>query len=183
MTGAHLTGGRCDDPRQCTSECAEVDIRASRMASGRHRLTGIRSPVHGQRRPLGDDLGILGVLHVRKQGVSAQGRHPRTQVGDILGAEDEIHMRGRMDELIRLQQAQTHEMRPPLPAEVELLGDRGRLRPVGGIRHVIEFAEARMPGSGVVPGIAALCGDVLGAFEHENAPLWFEQSEHRAQGR
>lgn len=44
------------------------------------------------------------------------------------------------------------QIRPPLPAEVELASDRGGLGAVAGIGHVIEFAETGVAGAGIVQG-------------------------------
>src|SRR5699024_11794039 len=98
----------------------EVDVRAAGMAGGRHRLAGISSSLHSQRCPLSNGCGVLGVFHLGEQGVRSQGLHPRSQIRDMFGAEDEVHMSCRMDERVRIEQSFLHQMCPPLATEEEL---------------------------------------------------------------
>ena len=186
VPGEHLAAGLgrpCrDDGEEGAGERSEVDVRAA-LHPGRGDRADGPSALHRQWRPLSDPLRILGELHVGEERIGPQRAHPPTQIVDIVLAEDEIHVRRAMDERRRIDESRLGEMRPPLTAELELPGDRGRLRPVCGIGHVVEFAEPGMAGAGVVPRVAALGGELTGFLEHDDAPRGFEDGEHRPQGR
>ena len=76
---------------------------------------------------------------------------------------------------------------PELAGHLELLIDIDRLgdldSAVGLLRGVVQFAQRRVAGAGVIPGIAALsCGGVE-AFHQRDRPVRLNHAQQRTQGR
>ena len=78
------------------------------------------------------------------------------------------------------------ERRPELPALLELLVDRDRLggidRAVGRLGHVVQLAQRRVAGAGVVPRVRALQADVVESFVDDDLPVGLQLGEEGAQG-
>ena len=80
---------------------AVVDIGAGDDASCRERLL-VLAALHDQRRPFGDLLVILAVLHAVIAMVRGHRVEALAQEGDIVLAPHEAHVRARVDEGARV---------------------------------------------------------------------------------
>src|SRR5699024_4805784 len=91
-----------------------------------------------------------------------------------------------VDEGLRIRQdSVVDEVRPVLTGLMELLVDlRGLLQidvAVGVLRRVVELAQGRVTGAGVVPRIRALLGDIVELLVDTDVPIGLEFGQHGAE--
>ena len=104
------------------------------------------------------------------------------------GAVHKTHMRAGMDERPRVRDRPLgHEVGPQLPREVELDVDVERLRDVDAavapFRRVVELAQCRVPGAGIVPGVGTLLRRAVQRLENFEVERGLELlEEHRQRG-
>ncbi len=135
-----------------------------------------------------DDARVLAVLDAGEQRLVLQRLVALLEVGDILLAPHEGHVRGGVDERRRsVEHAGLDERRPQLAALLELLVDRDRLggvdRAVLALGHVVQLAERRVAGAGVVPGVRALQRDVAQSLEDGDLQVGLQLLQQRAERR
>ncbi len=152
-------GGGFEVVEHAAGERAEVDVGADVHARGGHRLAGVAA-LHHQRNPLGDLVGVFAVLHAGKQGRLPEGLVAFAEVVYVVFTPHKAHVRNAPDEAgRRANEVLPDEVGPELPRHLEGLGDFGRLRRIDrAVRHfgrIVEFAEGRVAGAGVVPGVGA----------------------------
>ena len=166
---------------------SEVDVGARGHPRRRERLA-LAALLHQQRRPLVDDARVLAVLDAGEQRLVLQRLVALLEVRDILLAAHEGHVRGGVDERRRsVEHAGLDERRPQLTALLELLVDRDRLggvdRAVLALGHVVQLAERRVAGAGVVPGVRALQRDVAQSLEDGDLQVGLQLLQQRAERR
>ncbi len=165
---------------------AEVDVGAQRHPGGGDLLVRVAA-FHQQRGPGLDLRRVFGVLHAVEQRIPDQRLLALVQVGDVVIAPHEAHVRGGVDEVGRLAEPAFLDLvRPELAGDLELLGDADRAlgldAAIGQFRGVVQFGEGRMPGACVVPAIGAFQGDAVEAFEHLDVPVWLQFLQESGQG-
>ncbi|MNV35955.1 hypothetical protein D3C71_1274160 [compost metagenome] len=171
---------------QLAGDDAEVDVGAQRHP-GRGDLLLRVAAFHQQRCPLLDLRRVLGVLHAVEQRVLHQRLLALVQVGDVVIAPDEAHVRGRVDEVAGLAQpAFLHLVRPELARDLERFGDADRAlgldAAIGQFRGVVQFGECRVAGAGVVPAIRAFTGDAVEALVDLDVPVRLQFLQVGGQG-
>src|SRR5262245_61478834 len=96
-------------------------------------------------------------------------------------------MWNRMDEGLRVRdRALLHQVGPELAREVELDVDLERLgnvdAAIAALGRVVELAQRRVPGAGIVPGIGALLGRAVERLDHFDVQGRLELLEKHRQG-
>ena len=101
-------------------------------------------------------------------------------------AEDQGHVRNRVDELGVRQNLFFNQGSPELAGHLELLvnvqgldGGYGAVR-TGGC--IVELAQCRVAGTGVVPGVGGLLGGLVEALQQDDVPGRLEFLEEYAEG-
>ena len=147
----------------------KIHVRSGLHPGGGHRH--ILPPLDKQGSPLTDDLPVLGVFHIGKEGVGRHALVPRLEKVDLLPAVDEAYVRDRIDEVARLvDHSLAHGVSPELLGLLELLENLDRLgnldppvlTPVGGIA---KLADPGVPGSCIVPAVGTLPGQLASDLE------------------
>ncbi|MNY34876.1 hypothetical protein D3C86_1692480 [compost metagenome] len=108
--------------------------------------------------------------------------------GDVFITPDETHVRHIVDEGLGIAQHLLLDLvGPELLGNLEVLVDGHGLADVdaavGGLRRVVELAECRMAGTGIVPGVGAFLGDLVQALVDINRPARFQLVEVSPQAR
>ena len=139
-----------------------------------------------QRQPAGEFVWVVDELGGCEQRVARQRLAVPAQVVDLLGAVREADVRDRVEEAVHVgEHSGLHRIRPELARDLELLVDLDGLRDVdraiGQFRGVVELAQSRVPGTRVVPRVAAFCGGTVQAFDESDRPIRFQQSQQRPQ--
>ncbi|KAF1057033.1 MAG: hypothetical protein GAK34_00032 [Delftia tsuruhatensis] len=159
---AHFAVGLALQVRQqLDGQCAEVDVGTVLDAGCGDLLVG-RAAGSGQRHPL-TELGLVfGVDHGLEGVVLAEGFEALAQERHVLAAH-EAQVRNRIDEGARRAEVRlADQVCPELLGHLELGVDiHGLLdvdRTVGGLRGVVQLAQAGMAGTRVVPGVGTFHG-------------------------
>ena len=180
--GGTLVG---DVAEQLTAQRTEVDVGADLRPRDAVDLAGT-APFEHQRQPLGLSVGIVGVLHLGEQRVALHLLVPVLDVVPAPLAAAVADVGDLVDEGLRIRQdSVVDEVRPVLTGLMELLVDlRGLLQidvAVGVLRRVVELAQGRVTGAGVVPRIRALLGDIVELLVDTDVPIGLEFGQHGAE--
>jgi hypothetical protein len=171
---------------QIAGECAVVQVGAGNHPGRRDLLAG-RTAFHHKGNPFGQRLLVLGELHPVVKVMCRECRMAFPEEAHIRGALHEAHMRHRMDERSRIHHALAHQVGPELARQIELDVDFQRLgnvdAAVGAFRGVVELAQRRVPGAGIVPGIRALERGPIERLEDLDAERRLELLEKRRERR
>lgn len=172
------------EPDQLSRQRAEVDVGAVARPIQRGRF-GEVPPVGHQRQPAGELVGVLDQFDAGEQRVGRQRLLPAPQILDGPRPAHETRVRDRGHEAPIGQHAVLHGIRPELAGHLELLVDAHRFGDVdgavGALRGVVELAQRRMPGAGVVPRAAALGGDRVQALDEGHRPIRLQPPQQHAQ--
>ena len=168
---------------QLAGQCTEVDVGALGGAGGGDALLGVAA-LDDQRRPLGDLVVVLGVLHAAEQRVRLEGLVAGLQELGVVVADDEAHVRHGVDEALGgSDQVPVHQVGPELAGELELFVDEqclGRAdRTVFGCGGVVELTEGGVAGSGVVPRVGAFEAGLVQPLEQGDGPVRFQLLDER----
>ena len=103
------------------------------------------------------------------------------------GSAHEAHVWNRMDEGLRVcDRPLPHEVGPELAGQIELHVDVQRLRNVdaaiAALGRVVELAQRRVPGAGVVPAVGALLGGILEILENFDPQRGLKLFQEHRQG-
>ncbi len=183
--GVHaLLDAECEQlPRQRP----EIDVRPGLGPVQPDRIGEVPTLGH-QRQPPGEFVLVVDELHGREQRVAHQGLVAPAEVVDVLGALHEADVRDGVEEAANV----AHDVvlvgvGPELTGDLELLVDIDRLGDVDGavgvLRGVVQFAQRRVAGSGVVPRVTALRGGGIEPFHQGDGPIRFDQTQQRTQRR
>ena len=177
---------RLEIVEQETGEGTKVHVSAGLAAGGGDLLTGL-ALLGEERGPRTDGFRVVAEFHAREQRLVLQCLVALAQVGHVGLTPHKRHVRGRVDELLRLgQHARLYEVRPQLATDLELFVDTDGL--IGGdgaiwrLWRVIEFTEGGVTGSRVVPRIRALLGDLTESLVDLDAPVGLQLLDQRAKG-
>ena len=166
-------------------ERTEVDVGTLGGPGGGDGFVALAA-VHGQRCPLGNLLALGGELHALEELLLAEGVETCGQVLGVVLAEDQGHVRNRVDELGVRQNLFFNQGGPELAGNLELLVDVQRLGggdgAVGAGGGVVELAQCRVAGTGVVPGVGGLLGGLVEALKQDDVPGRLEFLEEHAEG-
>ena len=166
-------------------EGAEVNIGTFGSPGGGDGFVALAA-VHGQRCPLGNLLALGGEFHALEELLLAEGVETCGQVLGVILAEDQGHVRNRVDELGVRQNLFFNQGGPELAGNLELLVDVQRLGggdgAVGAGGGVVELAQCRVAGTGVVPGVGGLLGGLVEALKQDDVPGRLEFLEEHAEG-
>ncbi|MCY1406171.1 hypothetical protein D9M71_214300 [compost metagenome] len=148
--------------QQLVGDRAEVDVGAVHGA-GRGDLLGRIASFHHQRRPFGHGGAVFGVFHLAEGVVLAEQLEALLEERGVLVAAHEGKVRNGVDEgLGRAEGALAAHVGPELLGNLELGVDVDGLLDVDGaigrLGRVVQFAEARMTGTRIVPGVGAFDG-------------------------
>ena len=160
---------------QLAGDLAEVHVGTDRHARCGNLLVG-GTAFHHDRHPLLDLRVVFGVLHATEQRAVLQGRMTLLEELDVLVAPHKAHVRHVVDERGRVVQHLLLDLvGPELLGDLELLVDAHRLadvhRTVSRFAGVVQLAERRVAGTGVVPGVGAFLGHLVHALVHVDGPI------------
>ncbi len=180
-------GALGDMIEELLGERAEIDVGALVEPVQRDRIREVASLRH-QRQSCGELGRVVDELHALEQGL---GREIVVALAEVLlafGAVGEGDVRDGVDELRRVtEDAVVDGVGPELARHLELLVDGERLVDVdvavGGLRRVVQLAECRVSGAGVVPRVAALGGGGVELLEQADRPVGLKLSEQRSERR
>ncbi len=138
----------------------EIDVRAVDKARGCDGFT-LGAPRHHERRPLVNHGGVVGEFGTGEQWVRSQCVESLAKVFHVVRTPDETDVRNGNEEGFRVgNSAVVDQCRPHFTRQLKLLidlyGACGRNGSVRHLRCVVQFAQCRVPGSRVVPGIGGL---------------------------
>ena len=165
----------------------EIDVGASFDAGGCDGLRGI-TPLHHQWCPPGDGVVVLAVLHGAEQRLRAQRLVAAPQVLCVGLTPDEAHVGYRIDEGPWVaDETLGHHVGPELARDLELLVDGHCL---GGVHRsvlaggrVVQFAQGRVAGARIVPGVGALEAGDVEPLEEGDGPVRLELPQEGSERR
>jgi hypothetical protein len=176
----------CEMVEQVAGQRPVVHVGAGDHPGRRDLLAGW-APFHHERNPLGQRPLVLGELHSSVERVRSEGGMSFLEKADIRRAPHEAHMRHRMDERSRGHDPLAHQVGPELARQIELDVDLQRLgnvdAAVGPLRRIVELAQRRVAGAGIIPGIRALERGALESLEDFDTQRRFELLEKRRKRR
>ena len=170
---------------QLAGDFAKVDVGADRYAGGSKLLPRLAA-FHHQRYPLLDLLRVFGIFHATEQRTGLQGGMALLEELDVVITPDKAHVRHVVDKRRRIVQHLAFNLiGPELFGNLEGLVDCHRLADIdaaiGQLGGVVQLAEGRVAGAGVVPSIGAFIGDAVEAFVNVDAPAGLQFIEVGAQ--
>ncbi len=143
-------------------EGAIIHVGAGRHMRCRHFLARVAA-FHDKRNPFLDLLFVIGIFHAVITGIGRERLEALFEKRDVIRSAHKTHMRDRMNKRLRvLDRSFFHQVSPELTGKIELRVDLQRLGNVDAavtfLRRVVQLAERRMAGAGIVPRIRAfLC--------------------------
>ena len=170
---------------QGAGEGAKIYISADGHARGGYRRGRVAAG-HHQRYPVGNLDGVVAELQALKKGRVQEGGVALAQILHVGCAPHEAHVRNGVNEGRGVGQlAFMHQRGPELLAQLELLGDFISLADIdaaiGPFRRVIQFAEGRVAGAGIVPGIRAFGGYCVEALVQGDGQAGIQGFEQHAE--
>ena len=166
-------------------EGAEVNVGTFGGPGCGDRLVTLAA-VDGQRCPLANLLALGGELHALEELLLAEGIVACSQVLGVVFTEDQGHVGDRVDEVCVAQDLLFNQGCPELAGNLELLVNVQRLScrdgAVGASGGVVEFAQCRVAGTCVVPGVGGFLSGLIEAFEQDDVPARFEFLEEHTEG-
>ena len=166
-------------------ERTEVDVGTFGSPGSGDGLVALAA-LDGQRCPLGNLVAIGGELHALEELLLAEGVETCSQVLGVILTEDHGHVGDRVDEVGVVQDLLFNQGCPELAGNLELLVDVQRLGggdgAVGAGGGVVELAQCRVAGAGVVPGVGGLLGGLVEALKQDDVPGRLELLEEHAEG-
>ena len=166
-------------------EGAEVNV-GTFGGPGRSNGVVALATVDGQRCPLGNLLALGGEFHALEELLLAEGIEACSQVLGVILTEDQGHVGDRVDEVCVVQDLLFNQGCPELAGNLELLVNVQRLGcrdgAVGASGRVVEFAQCRVAGTCVVPGVGGFLSGLVEAFEQDDVPARFEFLEEHTEG-
>ena len=170
---------------QLLGEGAEVHVGTFGGPGCSHRLVTLAA-LDGQRCPFANLLAVIGELHTLEELLLAERIVARSQVLGVVFAEDQGHVGDRVDEAGVSQNILLSQGSPELAGNLELLVNIQRLScrdgAVGASGCVVEFAQRRVAGTCVIPGVGGFLSNLVEAFEQDDVPARFEFLEEHAEG-
>jgi len=171
---------------ELAGDFAEVDVGADWRPGDSQLLVRVTA-FHHQRDPLGDLRVVLGILHRAEQRAGLQRFVTLLEELDVVITPDEAHVRGGVDERMRvLQHALANLPRPELAGDLEGFVDFDGLGDVDVavfvFRGVVQLGQRGVAGTGVVPAVGAFFGDAVQALDHFHRPARLQLVQPHGQG-